>query len=74
MNEAQKAILGVIWEELNGSLHELNEIREKADDSIRTVEYCVARLEAMGIHPSDDTYDEFGVNTKNSFNTPPEQP
>lgn len=21
--------------------------------------------------PSDDTYDEYGVNTKNSFNTPP---
>ena len=23
------------------------------------------------IEPSDDTYDEYGVNTKNSFNTPP---
>ncbi len=55
MNDAQKAILGVIWEELNGSLHELNEIREKADDSIRTVEYCVARLESMGIHAAEDT-------------------
>lgn len=23
------------------------------------------------LKPSDDTYDEYGVNTKNSFNTPP---
>jgi hypothetical protein len=24
-------------------------------------------------HENDDTYDEFGVNTKNSFNTPPKE-
>lgn len=23
--------------------------------------------------PSDNTYDEYGVNTKNSFNTPPKE-
>lgn len=25
------------------------------------------------IEPDDDTYDEYGVNTKNSFNTPPKE-
>lgn len=40
---------------------------------METVDDCIARLEQMGIgvDNADDTYDEYGVNTKNSFNTPP---
>ena len=40
------------------------------DDSEKELEYQSYEM----IQPnSDETYDEFGVNTKNSFNTPPKQ-
>jgi hypothetical protein len=38
-------------------------------------EYTALRIaqEQIAFANSDETYDEFGVNTKNSFNTPPKQ-
>ena len=40
------------------------------DDSETELEYQPYEM----VQPnSDDTYDKYGVNTKNSFNTPPKQ-
>ena len=71
MNDEIKAALNVIWEQLNGAIFDLTE--GHAPDALPAIEDCVARLEALGIDPDpcDDTYDEYGVNTKNSFNTAP---
>lgn len=73
MTDEQKANLQVVWEQLNGAVYDLE--RYEVLDGVNTIEDCIARLEAMGIGvgvpDADDTYDEYGVNTKNSFNTPP---
>lgn len=51
MNEEQKATLQVIWEQLNGALYDLTE--GDMGDAIPTVEDCIARLEAMGVHEGE---------------------
>jgi hypothetical protein len=73
MKDEQRATLQVVWEQLNGTMHDLNQIKQAAEDTMATVDDCIARLEQLGtgLDTSDDTYDEYGVNTKNSFNTPP---
>lgn len=48
MTEEQKATLQVIWETLNGALYDLTE--GDMGDAIPSVEYCIERLEAMGVH------------------------
>ena len=59
MNDETKAQLQVMWETLNGLLSDVQD--------------CIDRLEAIGIGMDEgETYDAYGVNTKNSFNTPPQ--
>lgn len=48
MTEEQKATLQVIWETLNGVMYELTE--GDMGDAIPDVQYCIDRLEAMGVH------------------------
>lgn len=54
---------------------ELYEILDKAGIDFEIVEIFEGarfiRVVVDDEKPSDDTYDEYGVNTKNSFNTPP---
>lgn len=47
MNDETKAALQVIWEQLNGAMHDLTE--GDMGDAIPTVEDCINRLEALGV-------------------------
>lgn len=49
MNAEQKANLQVVWEQLNGTMHDLNQIKQAAEDTMQTVDDCIARLEQLGI-------------------------
>ena len=56
---------------------ELYELLDKATVKFKVVEIFEGlrilsfEVEEIEDSPSDNTYDEYGVNTKNSFNTPP---
>ena len=43
------------------------------EELLKRVDYdvLIGFLSDLGMPDADDTYDEYGVNTKNSFNTPP---
>ena len=56
MNDETKATLQVIWETLNGALYDLTE--GDMGDAIPAVEYCIERLEAIGVHAEDTTEGE----------------
>lgn len=47
MNEPTIENLQVVWEQLNGALHDLTE--GTPADAIPAIEDCIERLEAMGI-------------------------
>ncbi len=49
MTEEQKATLQVIWETLNGVMYDLG-VSNPDDALIPNVQYCIDRLEAMGVH------------------------
>jgi hypothetical protein len=49
MTDEQQAALQVVWEQLNGVMHDLVEVRDKANDSINTVDDCINRLEQLGV-------------------------
>lgn len=51
MNDEHKATLQVIWETLNGALYDLTE--GDMGDAIPSVQYCIERLEAMGVHAEE---------------------
>jgi hypothetical protein len=54
---------------VSGSSIFLRDLEEENEDS-RTK---ITILTTKELENSDDTYDQFGVNTKNSFNTPPKK-
>ncbi len=49
MTDEQKANLQVVWEQLNGAMNDLNRLRQQAEDTMETVDDCIARLEQLGI-------------------------
>lgn len=52
MNEANKAILQIVWEELNGALYDIE--KGNPQDALPSLVYCIARLESMGVHAVDE--------------------
>jgi hypothetical protein len=49
MTDEQRAALQVVWEQLNGVMNDLNQIRQAAEDTMQTVDDCIARLEQIGV-------------------------
>jgi len=49
MTDEQRATLQVVWEQLNGTMHDLNQIKQAAEDTMQTVDDCIARLEQLGV-------------------------
>ena len=52
MNEATKAILQIVWEELNGCVYDIE--KGNPQDALPSLVYCIGRLEAMGVHAVDE--------------------
>jgi tellurite resistance protein len=51
--DEKDAALQVVWEQLNGAMSDLNELGQKVSDVVETVEDCIARLEAIGVHAEE---------------------
>ena len=52
MNEATKAILQIVWEELNGCVYDIE--KGNPEDALPSLVYCIGRLESMGVHAVDE--------------------
>ncbi len=49
MTDEQRAALQVVWEQLNGVMNDLNQIKQAAEDTMQTGDDCIARLEQIGV-------------------------